>query len=94
MREAIHNMTYQTIKVEPFRLMHPVSSALELLFGMRVNMGSYYNQVMENSRRLNAQVNKYIQRRKSGLDQSKMQGYDLLSVFLEDQTMFPDEKII
>ena len=74
--------------------MHPISGPLDMLFGLRVNMGYYYDQVCENSRRLNAQINKYIQRRKNGLDQSKMQGYDLLSVFLEDQNMFPDDKIV
>ena len=64
--------------------MHPVSGLLDILFGIRVKIGSYHTYLSENSRRLNAQINKYIQRRKNGLDQSKMQGYDLLSVFLED----------
>ena len=43
MREAIHNMTFQTLKCEGFRMMHPVSGALALFFGIRVNVGSYYN---------------------------------------------------
>ena len=36
----------------------------------------------------------YVQDRKKGLTKSKMNGYDLLSVFLENQDTFPDEAIV
>ena len=94
MREAIHNMTFATMKSEGTLMMHPISGPLHLLFDTKVEMGAYFRNLRENSARLKRQVNKYVQRRKSGVDQSKMQGYDLLSVFLEDQQMFSDERIV
>ena len=57
-------------------------------------MGSFFRMMRENSARIKKQVNKYLQNRKSGLHMSKMQGFDIMSVFLEDQQMFPDEKIV
>ena len=94
MREAIHNMSYVTFKAQGVRMFHPVSGPLELIYGIKVDMGPFFKKLHDNSARLKRQINKYVQRRKSGADHSKMQGFDLLSVFLEDQQMFPDEKII
>ena len=59
-----------------------------------MGIGSYFKNLRENSARLKKQIMKYVQRRKSGESKSKMQGYDLLSVFLENQEMFSDERIV
>ena len=47
-----------------------------------------------NGERLRAVIEKYVKDRKKGVTKSKMDGADLLSVFLEDQNMFPDDAII
>jgi len=63
---------------------HPLTGPLNVLFGIDLEIGSFYKNVHENSRRMHAHLNKYLQDRKSGLTKSKMDGNDLLSVFLED----------
>ena len=77
-------MNFIVMKNEGVLMMHPISGPLKILFDIRLELGEYFKILRDNSVRLKRQINKYIQRRKSGVDQSKMQGYDLLSVFLED----------
>ena len=84
LRAAIHNMSYATIKSQRVRMMNPITGALNLLFDIQAEMGIFFKKLRENGTRLKRQINQYVQRRKSGVNNSKMQGYDLLSVFLED----------
>ena len=39
-------------------------------------------------------MRKYVQDRKKGITKSKMEGADLMSVFLESQDMFSEEDIV
>ena len=84
MRVAMHNMTKQTFQTFFKKMSHPIAGPLNLLFGIDMEIGSFYRNVRENSRRMHAHLNKYLQDRKLGLTKSKMDGNDLLSVFLED----------
>ena len=76
------------------RMSNPITALLDLLFDMHAEMGSFFKTLHENSRRLKSQINKYVQKRKSGESKSQMEGYDLLSVFLEDQEMFTDTRVV
>ena len=72
MREAIHNITFASVKSQGVLLMHPISGPLDLLFDIKCEMGEFFKNLRDNSARLKRQVNKYVQRRKSGVDHSKM----------------------
>ena len=93
MREAVHNLTKSCIEGFRKQLMHPITGPLKLLFGVRLEMGPYFTKMRENCARTHRQIMKYVQNRKKGLHKSTMNGYDLMSVFLEDQEAFPDEAI-
>lgn len=83
MRECISNMSVQCINRLKKQLMNPVTGIAFMLFQTDVSIGEFERVVRENSRRLRAQVNKYVQDRKNGVTKSKMDGADLLSHFLE-----------
>ena len=91
--EAIHNMTFITFKSGRMRMMNPITGALELLFDIQTEMGSFFRNLRDNAARLRREISKYVQKRKSGA-KGTMQGYDLVTVFLENQEMFSDEAII
>lgn len=74
-------------------MQNPISGPLNILFGLSLEFGSYFKKMRANGATIRSQVMKYIRQRKSGTIKSKMQGYDLMSVFLEDQEQFSDEKI-
>lgn len=93
-REAVKNLTDQAVQAVAKHGQHPITGPLYLLFDIRVEMGSFHRTVRANSTRLKAHVNKLLQERKMGLRTSKMQGYDLMSVFLETPDKFSDELIV
>ena len=94
MREAIKNMAMQTIAGVPKLGTHPIAGPLSLLFDIKVEMGAYHKLVRANGARLKAQVNKYLQNRKSGTQKSKMQGFDMMQLFIDASDMFTDENIV
>ena len=73
---------------------NPITGMLDVVFDVHYEMGEFFRNLRENSRRLKSQINKYVQRRKRGESKSSMEGYDLLSVFLENQETFTDTRIV
>ena len=73
---------------------NPITGMLDVVFDVHYEMGEFFRNLRENSRRLKSQINKYVQRRKRGESTSSMEGYDLLSVFLENQDTFTDTRIV
>ena len=67
---------------------------MSLLFGLEFEFGSFLPIMKDNGQRMKTKVLKYVTDRKKGVTQSKMNGADLLSVFLEDQVMFSDDMIV
>ena len=45
MREAIHNMTFATLKASGVRMFHPIAGPLDLLFGIKVEMGNFFKSI-------------------------------------------------
>ena len=48
MREAIHAMTFMTMKCEGILLMHPISGPLNILFDIRLELGEYFKKLRDN----------------------------------------------
>ena len=94
MREAMANMTKQCFDGFNRKMSHPIGGPLNLLLGTNFKFGSFYPTMRDNGQRMKKKVLKYVQDRKKGVTKSKMNGADLLSVFLEDQVMFPDDMIV
>ena len=70
------------------KLSHPVAFLAKILFDLDLELVSFTKVMKENCRRLHAHVRKYVQDRKNGVTKSQMNGYDLLSVFLEEEDIF------
>ena len=65
-------------------MMHPIGGALRILFDVKLELGSFSKTVHANAARVKDRVYQYVQDRKSGKFESKMNGYDILSVILQD----------
>ena len=94
MREAIHNMTIQALRGYIKQLEHPITGPIKMLFGLKLEMGEFFQKMRENSTTIHRKINGYVQMRKRGQTTSNLADYDMLSVFLTDSTMFPDEWIV
>ena len=94
MREAVQNIAKQTFTDFFGQFNHPIRGPARLLFGVGLDMGVGKQKLTANSARLSAQVNKYVQDRKNGVTKSKMDGCDLLSVFLESPDIFSDRDTV
>ena len=64
-----------------------------MLFDINVDMGHMREKLMANSAIMKKQVGKYVNDRKNGVTKSKMEGCDLLSVFLESPEIFDEAAI-
>ena len=84
MREAMPNTSKQCFQSYLRMLMHPITGPLKILFGLNIRYGAFEDTVAENGAKMHRHIMQKVQDRKNGLSKSKMQGYDLLSVFLED----------
>ena len=73
---------------------HPLGGILRLVFDIQIEFGDFSKKLYENTARIHQHVMQVIKDRKKGLQKSKMQGFDMLSVFLEDQETFSDERIV
>lgn len=72
MRQAISNMTTLMIGAYVRQLENPITGPLNILFGVRLELGSYFKKMRENAAAIRSQVMKYIRLRKSGTHKSKM----------------------
>lgn len=54
MRVAVHNLTKQALKGFTKQMEHPITGPLNLLFGIRIEMGSYFRYMGENTKRVHA----------------------------------------
>ena len=84
MREAIHNMTLQSLRSYIERMKHPITGPINILFGTKMEMGDFFTKLRENSATIRGKINGIVQNRKRGLHKSNLGEYDLLSVFLTD----------
>ena len=73
---------------------NPVSALAKILFNVDIEIGSLFKNARENSRRLHVHVKKYVMDRKSGVTKSQMEGFDLLSHYLENQDVFSDDDVV
>ena len=64
-----------------------------MLFGLDLEMEAMHPKVKENGRIVINEVLRFVHDRKNGVTKSKMNGVDLLSIFLENQDIFTDEDI-
>ena len=87
------NMTHMMVAAYTRQLENPITGPLKILFGVKLEIGQFFTKMRANGVAIRNQVMKYIEQRKSGTHKSKMQGYDLMSVYLEDQALFTDAKI-
>ena len=93
MNEAMHNMIIQCLTSFKKKMMNPITRLANMLFGIDIEMEAMHPKVKENGRKVIDEVLRFVHDRKNGVTKSKMQGVDLLSVFLENQDIFTDEDI-
>ena len=75
------------------RMSNPLAGPINFLFGTKIELGETCRNVRANKRLITSEFMKHIQMRKEGKTQSKMNGHDLLSCFLESPDMFSDLNI-
>lgn len=64
MRTAMNHITKQTFEFYFRKMADLISGPLKLILGIDVELGHFYKKVNENSRRMHAHLNKYLQDRK------------------------------
>ena len=93
MREAMSNITKQTFYDFINQFKHPIRGISRLLFQTNLSMGEFNTKLRQNSAIMRGKVAGYVSDRRKGLTKSKMNGCDLLSVFLESPEIFDDDAI-
>ena len=77
----------------PSKTLNPLYRAARKLTGIKLYT-KYQQTVAENGRRQRAAIMAYVQQRKRGERKSKVEGADLLSLFLANPDVFTDEFIV
>ena len=90
MREAMHNITKQTLMNYMLQFTHPIGGPLRILFDIKLEFGSFSKNLYQNKERIHGKIRKYVQDRKNGITKSKMNEVDMLSVFLKESETFTE----